>query len=235
MPAKLSKLEELFYLEVGETFSPSLAGFKNRVGVHYRQSIRKGEKLFRFNSVGVENSLSLVVASNGEPYIARVGIKQVSAGLDPIFEKLNGNLTVNYSGRRLSTTLSLPAGSTVQERSGLLYRINLPKDPQSANLLEHISSLGDELRELIGAGESFVISDSGYRNNDARSLLVHMNCTIRHDGHNYFFEYVLDTANLDPIPEENWNNAEGIFEIAAPFFQKASVYRPKISSFRRSG
>lgn len=234
MPAKLSKLEELFYLEVGETFSPTLAGFTKKVAVHYRQSIRKGEKVFRFNSEGVENSLSLVVASNGEPYIARVGIKQVSASLDRLFEKLNGNLAVNYSGRRLNTTLSLPAGVTVQERSGLLYRINLPKDPQSANLWALMSSLADELKELIGAGESFVVSDSRYRNNDARSLLAHMNCTIRHDGHRYFFEYVLGTANLDPIPEQHWNQAEGIFDIAAPFFQKASVYCPKVSSFRRS-
>ena len=234
MPAKLSKLEELFYLEVGEIVNPSLAGFKDKVSVHYQQSIRKGEKLFRFNSEGVENSLSLVVASNGEPYIARVGIKQVSASLDSIFQKLNGSLTVNYSGRRLNTTPSLPAGSTLKERSGRLYQINLPKDPQFGNVLELITSLGDELKELIGAGESFVVSDSGYRNNDARSLLVHQNCTIRHNGHNYFFEYVVATANLDPIPEEHWKHAEHIFEIAAPFFHRPSVYCPKISSFRRS-
>jgi hypothetical protein len=234
MPAKLSKLEELFYLEIGETFSPTLARFRDKVVVHYRHSIRKGEKLIRFNSLDVENSLSLVVATNGEPYIARVGIKQVSASLDSIFEKLNGNLTVNYSGWRLNTILSLPAGVTVQERSGLLYQINLPKDPQSGNLCALISSLEYELKELIGTGESFVVSDSRYRNNDARSLLVHMNCTIRYDGHRYSFEYVLGTANLDPIPEEEWKNAEGIFEIAAPYFQKPSVYCPKVSSFRRS-
>lgn len=234
MPADLAKLEELFYLEVGEVFSRTLTGFMNRVTAHYRQSIKTGAHVFSFDSARVENSLSLVVASNGEPYIARVRIRQVSASLESLFERLNGNLTVNYSGRRSSPTLSFPAGVTVQEKSGLLYQINLPKDHRSGNLLVFLSSLNDVLKELIGAGESFVVSDLLYRNNDARSLLVHLNCTIRHDDQNYFFDYVLGTANLDPIPEEYWNHAEAIFEIAAPFFKKASVYCPKISSFRSS-
>jgi hypothetical protein len=234
MPADLSKLKELFYPEIDASLSLSLSGIINRIANHYRESIERGMKVFSFDSLRVENSLTLVVASNGEPYIGRIGIRQVSASLDRIFERLNGNLAVNYSGRKLSTTLSLPAESTVQERNGLLHQIHLPKDLRSDNLLARISSLEHGLKELIGAGESFVVRDSWYRNNDARSLLVHLHCTIRHDGQNYFFEYVLGTANLDPIPDEYWRHAESIFEIAAPFFQKSSIYRPKISSFRSS-
>ncbi len=230
--SELSRLQELFYLEMGASYNLTLEGFIDQVTGHYEKSVKKGIKVFSFDSLGMENSLSLTVGSHKMPYIAAVTIRQATTNLDRILENVNGDFEVNYSRLEARTMHRYRREMKLHSADGNLYKISMRKDSRFNNLLGRLTSMGNEVKEIIGRGESFIVKDSSYEDNDPRNVLMHMHCSIRHDGAHYLFDYALGTANLDSIPKDYLKDAESIFAVAAPFFRKASFHRARISSFR---
>ncbi|MBI4472195.1 MAG: hypothetical protein HY646_05970 [Acidobacteria bacterium] len=225
---ELARLEELFYLEVGSAHSLSLEGFASKAMEHYALKIQRGVKVFKFDSLGVSDSLTLVVNSNPTPYLAAVVIRQVSPGLDMLLDNLHGEVEVDYCG----INARVPQGIRHRRSGGKLTKLTIPRDSRYDTVRQHILSFGEGFRKLVVQGECLSVKTSDYADDDPRKCLVHTHCLIRRAVPRYSFEYSLHTANLDPLPLSFVQAAEVIFSLAKPYFQKLSVYKARVSPFR---
>jgi hypothetical protein len=222
----LSRIEELFYLEVGSGIEISLDGFERKALDHYSQRRLRGCHVYEFDGLGVPSGLILTL---GGPASAGVRIRQMIQRFEPLLQHVQGTLQADYPGIPCPPRLH----PTVQcrRRGGVLYRLSVPPVGPGGNLAAHVREL--EIENLLGQADSILVAGSQYANGDPRDTLYHLRCLVKRTQPLYFFDYSVITASLDPLPKGMRDQASAVFGLVADRFSLSSVWRARVSPLRR--
>jgi hypothetical protein len=232
MPQEFPHLEELFYAPVGADVGVSVSGFARVAAAYYEREGKRGPHVFRFDSVGVEDSLILTIGSYASPYVAQARIRQTTEDLDAILLQLRGGLEAHYAELVLPAPPDLsPARNIVDD--GRLLVLQLPGRPDE-DIGSRLLALGEAARRVIREADSLETQSAEFENNDPGGVLVHSKCRVRRGASLWAFDYFVGTANLDPLPESYVQRAEAIFQLASPKFRMTFAYRAKTSPFRQT-
>lgn len=231
MNEDLAKTEELFWPEVEKDYKISLAGFAAKVKEYYKKKFgeKSPVKVFSFDSKGLPNSMSLTVAYGFQPYIASIRLEQSTDKIEDLLENLDGDLELKYQGIPFVQQEYPAPKAAYNIKNGLLYNIELKKDPLFKNLRQRIESLTPEEQILSKKAEEINSEYHFYDSNDTNNALIHMTCSIRSKDSRHHFIYSLSTASFQPIPESLYTNANNIFLLVSNKF--IMTYRGRVSDF----
>lgn len=207
MPSDLSRLKELFYLQVGKGLSITLDVFIERaLAACVQRTFSNMPTIVSYDSRGVVNSLSLTVYPMPRHHLASLNLSQFTSDVNNLLSLLEGNMRIIYP--------------TKDHQSAVLEIMKSP----SEGLMERASPHD----HIIRRATSIEIYDDFFELNDPNRTLLNLRCIIRRQNPGYYFEYSLSTADRSTIPCLSIPNK--LFELVAHKFTKVSLLGYTISN-----
>lgn len=249
-----SRLEEEFYLEVGENDEIILSTFIDKALKFYIRRFPKYKtqsitKIISF-SMDKFNCINFIIKSfNEEAEVIGVKLRSKHNYLSDLLRYLQGNLIASYSNlsmedipfkikQGINEKYDSPLGLNVNYKKGntMLSQISFEKDGSSnKSLAERLDSIGFEEKELVLKADEIKIVDEFYEGSDKQKSLLQSSCLIRKKDSEYYFKFSLRTADFSPVANVFYAPVEGLFNLASKNFSIKSFYGIKAVDFSQQG
>lgn len=227
-----SRINELFYPEVGDGSEAKLASFIKDAFKRYEQKNLQGRRIIFYT--GQESELALTVARNFDsPDLLAMRLTGSTPELEKLLEMLKGNISAEFSELKKEALKDMGRVESLRPDFSMMNNIAIyiahNQDQEKIKKIVVPKDVAPKLNNdvlpiLLRAGR-ITITNSGYVDDDTTKDLYHEQCTIIRRAIDFSVNYSLKMATDYGMPFSLFPHMDGIF----------NVFREKFNnSYRRA-